>query len=305
MKILLTGSNGFLGNILYKNLKPKHLIKTTSRSNSDYNFDLVNTIPDFNENFDLIIHAAGKAHVISKSLSNFNDFYKVNVIGTQNLLKGLEKSGLPKMFVFISSVSVYGLYRGDLINEDSDLLANDAYGRSKIQAEFIVKKWCLKHNIIFTILRLPLLIAENPPGNLKMMITAIKKGYYFNINGGTSKKSMVLVSDVARYITLAAEKGGVFNLTDSYHPNLHELSFHIANQIGIKKIPNMPLLLAQFLAKIGDILGDKFPLNSNKLLKLTSTLTFDDNKAKICFGWNPTLVLNDFNLNNNIKFVET
>ncbi len=41
-------------------------------------------------------------------------------------------------------------------------------------------------------------------------------------------------------------------------------------------------------------MGNFFPINSNKLFKITSTLTFDDRKARNNFGWNPNSVLNFF-----------
>jgi hypothetical protein len=59
----------------------------------------------------------------------------------------------------------------------------------------------------------------------------------------------------------------------------------------------MPLFIANVLAKTGDILGNPFPINSNKLLKITSTLTFDDSKARVAFGWDPTPVLEGFKIN--------
>jgi hypothetical protein len=62
----------------------------------------------------------------------------------------------------------------------------------------------------------------------------------------------------------------------------------------------MPLFIAKGLAKIGDILGNVFPINSNKLSKITSTLTFDDSKARIAFGWDPNPVLEGFKLNENV-----
>jgi len=51
------------------------------------------------------------------------------------------------------------------------------------------------------------------------------------------------------------------------------------------------------LALVGDRLGQKSPINSNKLLKIRSSLIFDDSKAREAFGWNPTPVLKGFNIN--------
>ena len=58
----------------------------------------------------------------------------------------------------------------------------------------------------------------------------------------------------------------------------------------------MPLFIAKFLAKLGDIFGDSFPINSNKLSKITTSLTFDDTKARISFGWQPNPVIEKFKL---------
>lgn len=254
-------------------------------------------VPSFTDSFEYIIHSAGKAHSIPKTEIEKSEFFNVNVNGTKKLLVGLSKNKLPKYFVLISSVSVYGLATGVNINEEQLLNAKDPYGQSKMQAEQLVIEWCKEHNVLYTILRLPLLVGENPPGNLGAIINGIKKGYYFNITDGSAKKSMVLAEDVAKNIFKVAEIGGIYNLTDGYHPSFSELSNHISIQLGKEKPMNMPLWLARIIAKFGDLLGSKVPLNTNKLKKITSNLTFDDSKAREAFGWNPTPVLEGFKIN--------
>lgn len=296
MNILITGTTGFLGKEIV-NRNTIHEIFKLNRNAGEYQFDLSTSIPVFDTTFDIIIHNAGKAHSVPKTNEQREDFFKVNVVGTKNLLKGLETS-IPKQFVFISSVSVYGLEQGEFINENNNLLAKDSYGVSKIQAENLVQEWCKQHNVVCTILRLPLVVGLNPPGNLGAMIRGIDKGYYFNIAGGRVKKSMVLAEDVGKFILKAAAVGGIYNLTDGYHPSFSELSALIAKQLGKRKVYNLPMWIAKAAAYCGDILGQKFPLNSNKLNKICATLTFEDAKAKEAFGWNPTRVIDGFNLKN-------
>lgn len=296
---ILTGSSGFLGKSILKNSNIDFLTLGRTK-NSDIVNDLVINIPNL-KNINLIIHCAGLAHFTPNNNEDEKLFYNTNVVGVKNLLSAFSINNLPRKFVLISSVSVYGLIQGESINEATPLLAKDSYGKSKIEAEQIVKNWCKEHNVKYTILRLPLVLGYNPPGNLGSMIKAIKKGYYFNIAGGNAKKSMVLASDVAKFILNAAEVGGTFNLTDGKHPTFIELSKNISLQIGKSFIPNMPLFIANVLAKIGDILGNAFPINSNKLSKITSTLTFDDSKARMAFGWNPTSVLDGFKLHEDAR----
>ncbi len=298
MKVLITGSNGFVGRYIYNELLSNNEVFTLNKNNSNYNLNLSLDIFEFDTSFDLIIHAAGKAHFTPKSIEDNLIFYEVNVQGTKKLLQALTLT-LPKRFVFISSVSVYGLTEGENIDETYPLQAEDPYGKSKIEAEMIVKKWCIENNVICTILRLPLVIGANPPGNLGTMIRGINKGFYFNIAGGKAKKSMVLASDIAKFILKASEIGGVFNLTDGYHPTFNDLSNKIAIQLGKYYVPNLPMFLANILAKIGDVINiESFPINSNRLLKITSTLTFDDSKARKTFGWNPSSVLKEFRITN-------
>lgn len=294
MKVLITGSNGFLGRHLTSFYLEQNVFEL-NRYSGDYKVSLENEIPKFNEEYDLVIHAAGKAHSIPKTESQKQSFFDVNVTGTVNLLKGLEASGLPKEFVFISSVSVYGLESGCNIDENFALLANDPYGKSKILAEHEVQKWCIENNVVCTILRLPLLIGTDASGNLHSMITAIKKGYYFNINGGIAKKSMLLVNDVGCFISKASSVGGVFNITDGYHPSFYELSQIISIQLGKKgKVKDIPFWIVKWIAFVGDIMGEIIPVNSKKLKKLNSDLIFNDSKARIVFKWTSVKVLEKF-----------
>ncbi len=300
MKILLTGANGFLGRYIKEHLQEYNILKTLGKSpKNDYICDLANEVPTLDSDLTIVIHTAGKAHLIPKSSEEAKEFYKVNVQGTANLLKALESPHPPKSFIFISTVAVYGLNNGNHINENAPVLAKDSYGHSKIQAENLVQEWCKKHGVIFTILRLPLIAGSNPPGNLGAMIKGIQKGYYFNIDRGQAQKSMVLAEDVAKTILKVSKIGGIFNLTDGSHPSFNELSRIISMQIGTKFVPNLPLLFAKILAKIGDFIGDKFPLNSNKLSKMRATLTFDDSKARKAFGWNPIPVIEGFKIEDN------
>ncbi|RZK58385.1 MAG: NAD-dependent epimerase/dehydratase family protein [Pedobacter sp.] len=291
MKVILTGASGFLGIYIYNKLAKENDVITVSRAGANISTNLATEIPQL-PSANLIVHCAGKAHSVPKTEEEKQAFFDVNLKGTANFLKGLEACAeLPKSFVFISTVAVYGCDSGTLINENRPLNAIDPYGLSKIQAEELVQKWCAENNVICTILRLPLLVGKNPPGNLGAMIKGIKKGYYFNIAGGKAKKSMVFANDVAKIIPTVANIGGIYNLTDGYHPSFAELASSIAKTLGKKNIFNLPFWLANIMAKLGDMLGNKAPINSKKLAKITADLTFDDSKAKKELNWKPEPVL--------------
>jgi len=295
--VILTGASGFLGNYIHQELAKTHEVITISRVNADINTNLAFQIPQLPQ-ADIVVHCAGKAHSVPKTEMEKQTFFDVNVTGTANLLKGIETNGLlPIAFVFVSTVAVYGCDSGVMINEQHPLNATDPYGQSKIQAEHLVESWCFKNGVICAILRLPLLVGNNAPGNLGSMINGIKKGFYFNIAGGKAKKSMVMALDVAKLIPIVTKIGGVYNLTDGYHPSFDELSKNIAEQFHRKKPLNMPLWLAKILASVGNLLGNKVPINTSKLNKITSDLTFDDFKARKELNWSPSSVIKSFKAN--------
>jgi nucleoside-diphosphate-sugar epimerase len=290
-QILLTGATGFLGKYIIKELSRFGTVDTVGRSGATYNVDLSSGKPALNKRYDLVVHNAGKAHSIPVTEYEKQLFYDVNFTGTENLLSSLESAGIPGAFIFISSVAVYGLDTGINISEEHQLNATEPYGRSKILAEQLLSAWCKENNVVCSILRLPLIAGENAPGNLQAMINSIKKGYYFNIAGGKAHKSIVLAQDVAEILLRVSETGGIYNLTDGCHPSFQELAVAISVQLN-RKAPtvNMPLAVASILGKVGDLLGQRAPINSLKLQKITSDLTFNDDKARNMLDWKPTAV---------------
>lgn len=288
---LLTGASGFLGRSILKKL-PTDEVKTLSRSaHSDYEVDVSKQVPAFNEQFATVIHASGKAHVIPKTKEQAQQFFEVNLTGTINLTKGLaQRNVLPKELVFISTVAVYGREEGEDIAEDHPLTGDTPYAKSKILAEEFLTTWCAAHNIVLTILRLPLIVAPNPPGNLGAMIRLMKKGMYVGIGSGKVRKSMVLAEDVAQFIPLVKTIGGIYNLTDGHHPAMKELEAAIAKQMGKRPPVRLPDAVVRVMATVGDLLGSKAPINTLKYRKLTASLTFSDARAK-AIGWNPRPVI--------------
>ena len=88
--LLFTGSNGFLGkNVIIQLSEMDYDIVTLDRFNACVNCDLSKEIPSMNSAFDIVIHAAGKAHKVPKTNYEKEQFYKVNLQGTKNLCASL------------------------------------------------------------------------------------------------------------------------------------------------------------------------------------------------------------------------
>ena len=293
--ILFTGANGFLGKNILPLLGEKYKVSTLDLSEADIVADISKEIPNLDA-FDIVLHAAGKAHSVPKTEAEKQAFFDVNYQGAINLCSGLERSGLPHSFVFLSTVAVYGCETGENITEEHPLNGVTPYALSKIKAESFLIEWAKKNNVVLTILRPSLIAGKNPPGNLGAMINGIKKGKYLSVAGGKARKSVLMATDIVTLVSKSVSRGGVFNVCDNHNPSFRELEQIVSMQSGAKMPKSIPYFLAKSIALAGDLIGEKAPLNSKRLNKITNSLTFCNKKAKEQLDWEPLDVLSNFKI---------
>ena len=294
-KLLFTGGTGFLGKNVMPLLTQQYEVTTCGITPDDVlKANLAEEVPVFPERYDVVLHACGKAHVVPKTDAEKQAFYDVNYKGTVHLCDALEKVGAPKAIIFISTVAVYGCEYGELITEEHPLNGDSPYAKSKIMAEEYLEKWCTKNGVKLGILRPSLLAGKNAPGNLGAMVNGIRKGFYMNIAGGTVIKSILMAEDIAHLVPKLEEKGGVYNVCDTRQPSFGEISMSVAKQLGKHKPISIPYWMAWCMAKVGDLLGNKAPINSYKLEKMTKSLTFSNEKARQELDWEPLDVLTHY-----------
>ena len=176
MRILITGGFGYLGGRMASYLINKgHEITLVSRKYRDrpkwlpkakavkVDFFDLNSLNSVFTGVDLIIHAAAM-----NSSACFKDPYlahKMNVVATENILLAAAKSKIKK-FIFLSTIHVYSDILKGSFNEESPLLNNHPYARTKRYAEELIKKICTKNNIHFLILRLSNIVG--PPAHIEV-----------------------------------------------------------------------------------------------------------------------------------------
>ena len=141
-----------------------------------------------------------------------------------------------------------------------------------------------------------MLAGKGAPGNLGAMVNGVSKGFYMNIAGGKVVKSILMAEDIARILPSLTKKGGIYNVCDTRQPSFGELSLSVAKQLGKGKPINIPYWMAWCMAKVGDLLGNKAPINSYKLEKMTKSLTFSNEKARKELGWEPLDVLDNYKI---------
>lgn len=296
-KLLFTGGTGFLGANVKPILEKQYDVTTIGITDKDMlKANFAKETPRLPEHYDIVLHAAGKAHVYPKTEAERQAFFDINYTGTIHLCDALEKVGAPKAFIFISTAAVYGEELAENIEETAPLVGKTPYALSKLQAEEYLTEWCKEHSVTLGILRPSLLVGPNAPGNLGAMVKGIQKGYYFNIAGGKAHKSFLMAEDIANIVPLIAEKGGVFNVCDTRQPTYGEMSASVAKQLGKGKPLSIPYWMAKCAAFVGDMLGGKFPLDSNRLHKMVTSSTLSNEKVKRELGWEPLDVLDNYKI---------
>lgn len=148
-KVLITAINSFTGRYLEKHLKNSNyeVVGTTSKScDITKKDDILNVLKEYKPDF--IVHLAAISFV---GHSNIEEFYKVNTVGTINLLDAVIELniGVDKI-ILSSSATVYGNQNREILDESICPMPANHYGASKYVMECLARNYFDKLPIIIT-----------------------------------------------------------------------------------------------------------------------------------------------------------
>ncbi len=299
-KILITGSNGFIGSHLYRHLKELGLESKTVNRHADDNaenaiaLDLAATEWPVNpcENVDTVFHLAGKAHALSEVLQDDDEYRRINTEATRRLLEAARKAGV-KRFIFFSSVKAVA-DSDSVQDESSQAMPDTPYGVSKREAEALVLEGgYVPHPVV---IRPCMVYGNSDKGNLPRMIGAIGKGFFPPLPEVHNQRSMVHVDDVVQAAILAANReqaaGQVYIVSDGTPYSTRQLYEWICKALNKKLWPvSIPLFCLRFLARVGDGIGKmrgrRFMFDSDVLDKLLGSACYASAKIESELGFVP------------------
>ncbi|WP_326929628.1 NAD-dependent epimerase/dehydratase family protein [Bacillus sp. m3-13] len=184
--ILITGKHSYVGKNLEKwlNKYPPDLYLTDSISLRDDSWKE----KDFSK-YDVVFHVAGIAH-IKETEENAHLYYKVNRDLAYETAKKAKNDGV-NLFVFLSSMSVYGIESG-LIDKHTPPRPISNYGKSKLEAEYLIEDLA-DDNFKVIILRPPMIYGKGCNGNYPKLVNLAKKSPFFlDIK---NKRSMIYIDN--------------------------------------------------------------------------------------------------------------
>ena len=304
MKILITGSAGYLGkNLVSKSLERNFEVVGLDIKNSGiYKPKFFEEICDITKKAlvhevihrhkpEIVIHCAG---ALAQFVPDEKQMHEINVGGIQILLEeSWNHRESVKKFVFISSVEVYGIDVPTPCLETAPMNPICQYGEDKVECEGLCKKY-LDKGMDITIFRPPTITGpgQNEPTLLGQIINAYKGKRAFLPGGGKTKLQMVNVFDVCEAIFLAIEnpasKGEIFNLGSDNVPILREMVITLYKHAEKKpKYLALGAGILRFIVKILDLLHIS-PIEPQHLEIALKDYTFDSTKIKTILGWQPT-----------------
>jgi len=302
MKYFVTGASGFIGRNLCATLQENgHEVIAGLRREQEgpWQHTLLLDLPDRAvspaclSGVSCVFHLAGKAHAISETSGDEQEYVSINSEGTRRLLEASKLAGV-RRFIFISSVKAMG-EGGDACQDESMTCRPETpYGKSKLAAERLVLEGGYIPEPV--VLRLSMVYGFSRKGNLPRMIEAVAKGRFPPIPEVGNQRSLVHVEDVVQAALLAAGKkaavGQTYIVTDGYACSTRQLYEWICEVLD-KPVPawTIPPGLLKVLAKIGDgigrVRGRRFLFDSDALDKLIGSACYSSEKIQRELGFRP------------------
>ena len=287
MKVLVTGSTGFIGQALVQRLKAEGWDAVGLDKRPGPHTDYVCDILDANQLNravnecapDALVHLAARIDIDENADVSA---YPANVEGVRNVVEAVRNMPSIKRAIWTSSQLVCRV--DHLPTGPTDYNPDSSYGRSKVLTEQIVreqdgggKEWCLA--------RPTTVWGPGMSAHYQRFLRMIQRGYYFHVGGAPLLKSFSYVGNITyQYLQLLRSDSDrmhrkVFYLADYEPLDLVAWGDAFQRAFQARPIPRMPVALARTLARIGDAavaLGIRqFPLTSRRLNNILTQYQFD------------------------------
>ena len=312
MKILVTGSTGFIGSyfipmLLHQGHTVKLLVRNEEKARKlfgntcDYHIGDItdrSSLKGCCDGIDIVFHLVAKSGNDLPTKENFEIFRKINVEGTENIIAECTNV---KKFIYVSSTAAMGLVKENPISEKSKCNPELPYQVSKYEAENLIRKKC-KDNFPGIIVRPSKVYGVNETNYTYLTLAKlVKKGFFLKIGNGHNYTSNIYVHDFARFLVCLVDNGRIgetYIVSSDKFIDFIESGKIIADELGIqlrvvKISPYIMLMASSILERIFTILGRK-PVVTRRNIQMTlQDRVYDVSKVKREVGFTPEVSMEE------------
>lgn len=301
MKFLVTGANGFIGQLLCKEMlhlgwQVRAAVRMPCSLPASMETVFVGAMDgatnwtDALRDVDVVIHLAARVHVMADTAADpLAEFLKVNTQGTANLAYQAAAAGV-KRLVYVSTIKVNGERTGEAqpFVESDPANPQDAYAISKWHAEQALHRVAQETGLEVVIVRPPLVYGPGVKGNFIRLLAAIDQGIPLPLASVYNKRSLIyldnLVSALLACATHPAAAGKTYLVRDGADISISELVRQIA--MGLETHPRLFPLPVAALNGLSSLFGK--PESAERIL---GSLRVNDDLIRKELGWKPEVTL--------------
>ena len=302
-RILITGSNGFVGKALTRKFADdfdlicavRKVSNTLGEKVKQYTIGELTPCTEWAHiltDVDIVIHLAARVHMMNdKSTDPLKEFLKINTDSTLNLARQAADAGV-KRFIFLSSIKVNGesTFSERPFKADDDPAPSDFYAHSKYLAEQGLFQLSKKTEMDVVVIRPPLIYGPGVKANFYKMMLLVNRGILLPFGSINSFRSLVAINNLLSLISICllhpSASNQVFLVSDDEDITTTELLKRMGITLGKKVrlvcIPEGVLAIILRLIRRGPIAQ-----------RLCSSLQVDISKTKKILDWKPVVNVDD------------
>jgi nucleoside-diphosphate-sugar epimerase len=240
--VLVSGANGFVGRALCRALIDgghavtglvRHaggsIAGTKEWVHAGHDFTRLGDAWPQGLKADCVVHLAARVHVMRDTAADpLAAFRATNVDGALRVAEAVRRNGGQRM-VFVSSIkAVAETDPGRPLREDDPAQPEDAYGRSKLEAEQALARFGAETGLDIVVVRPPLVYGPGVRANFLRLMSAIAKGMPLPLGAIRARRSLLYVDNLAHALSCCVTDSraahGCFHVADGDDPTVTELA---------------------------------------------------------------------------------
>jgi len=302
MKAFVTGASGFIGTHLVENLHQNNwqvsIFLHRQRMSEENKYGIfrgnvldLECLREALQGTDVLFHLAA---ALGSSLIGEKEFFRINVEGTDTVLRAAREAGVKRIIHFSSAGVLGSIKENKPAGEDSIPAPISVYDKTKLEGERIALRYA-QEGMDIVVVRPGWVYGPGDRRTFKL-INAIAKKRFLLVTKGTARQTPVFIEDLINGVLICVsegQRGEIYHLAGSEVLTIKDIVSVIGDAAGVK-IPSLTLplspvkLAAVSLEKVFALFKREAPLTEGKLSFFIHPKPLSIKKAKRELKYKPS-----------------